>query len=163
MNNQRFFFSFNEDCWFGKKITRFGLIIVIISFILINSIPLKSIANKYYQLYPIMIIVTILFGVKFFYNIFFDITPNILKYFPKLILLIISFILILVGIILARDNYEIVAFLILMFSNYMIGYDKKFNRNNLFENMIVSLIRFINFLVNVMVILILLMKIGIIE
>ena len=160
MNIKRFFFSLNEDCWIDRKIIKYAFIIILIPLILIflNVIPIKKIINGKYirSIFFIMVI----FGIEIFYILFLDIMPNIFKNIPKIILIMISTILIPISLLVYRDLNVIMGLLMLILNNYIIGYDIIFERNNIFENISVSLIRFVNFLFSIFIIIYLILNIA---
>jgi hypothetical protein len=149
MEIKRFFLSFNEDCWFGRKVIKIGFLFVLLIALLIiilNGLKIISfnevIRNKYFlQIFVFLVI----FGVYFFYAIFLDIIPNKIISIPRYILIIISIILLPIGLILFRDVNNIIGLCIFLLINYLIGYDKIYKKTNILENIIVSIIRFINF------------------
>jgi len=148
MDNKRFFWSFNEDCQYDRKMIKYGFFIILIPFILIclNILPLKKIMDGEYL--RIVLVAMVLFGVEFFYILFLDIMPNIFINIPRIILIIIAIILIPISIIIIFTINKLLGFLILILNNYIIGYDIIFDRSNIIENIFVSLIRLINFLIS---------------
>jgi hypothetical protein len=93
--------------------------------------------------------IMVLFGIQFFYIIFLDVMPNIFKNIPRIILIITALILIPISYLVVINVNIILGFSILILINYIVGFDEIFDKRNLMENISVSLIRFINFLLSV--------------
>jgi len=149
MNSKRFFFSFNEDCEFNRKIVSCGFILIFILFILsyLDILPLKKIMQEKHL--NVVFMIMVLFGLQFFYIIFLDVMPNIFKNIPRIILIITALILIPISYLVVININIILGFSILILINYIVGFDEIFDKRNLMENISVSLIRFINFLISV--------------
>ncbi|MCL2720498.1 MAG: hypothetical protein FWD47_04065 [Treponema sp.] len=153
MKKRRFFLSFNdEDSWCDKRIIKIPFLIILLFCILvfIKVIPLKIIFDTDGlpgELLTAAFVFAILFGIMFFYTLFLAYVPNIFGKIPKYILIIASAILIPCTFIVFRDINRTLGFLIVIIINYIIGYDKLFNKNNLLENLIVSSIRFISLII----------------
>jgi len=149
MNSKRFFFSFNEDCEFNRKIVSCGFILIFILFILcyLDILPLQKIMQEKHL--NVVFMIMVLFGIEFFYIIFLDVMPNIFKNIPRIILIITALILIPISYLVVININIILGFSILILINYIVGFDEIFDKRNLMENISVSLIRFINFLISV--------------
>jgi hypothetical protein len=149
MNDKRFFFSFNEDCQYDRKMIRYGFFIILIPFILIclNILPLKKIMHNEYL--RIVLMIMVLFGVEFFYILFLDIMPNIFINIPRIILLIIALFLIPISMLVIFTIRKYWGVSILILNNYIIGYDVMFDRRNIIENIFLSIIRLFNFIISI--------------
>jgi len=149
MNSKRFFFSFNEDCEFNRKIVSCGFLLIFILFILsyLDILPLKKIMQEKHL--NVVFMIMVLFGLQFFYIIFLDVMPNIFKNIPRIILIITALILIPISYLVVININIILGFSILILINYIVGFDEIFDKRNLMENISVSLIRFINFIISV--------------
>ena len=153
MGIKRFHFSLNEDGWFDKKKARYGFIFILIMFlfVILSIVPLKTVLTNEYLIG--IFIILIIFGVAFFYTILLDIIPNILKNIPKFILIIVSFILLPIGLVVFRDINSILGIFVFIINNYVIGHDRNFDMNRFAENIIVSLIRALNFISSIILML----------
>jgi hypothetical protein len=158
MNDRRFFWSFNEDCQIDRKMIKYVIFIFWIPFILIclNILPLKKILHNEYLRIVLLLIVS--FSVELFFILFLDIMPNIFINIPRIILIIIALILIPTSLLVIFRLNQILGFSILILINYIIGYDVIFNRRNIMENIFVSLIRFMNFIISICSIFVFLLK-----